>query len=659
MSTLQSVLLCLALMLSGTGQQSPAQTDLAHLREILHDKQDPRNQSQAALLLLQSPSPEAEEIIRAGLKQTGAEDVFTALAAALRLTHDARFGDELFAALIGGKPAVRQAAETTLAEVADATLLRRFRLFVEDAKADWNARQAIMAVLGRNGRREAVVILLDQLSSTEDKLRQAAADALAEATGQTYGLDVNRWQSWWDVHKEMTSEHWLEERLAYQASRARRLQGELDQARAQIVRMHQQLFSRLPAGDRLSMVQSLADATDAALRALAIGMALELLPTADAVGQRCLADLLLHCCADGSAEIQKAAVLALGQSNDGRAFDKLLDLLTRGSTTLRGAAAHALARQIKGSGRDALTRQRRVIPALQKALDDPNLEVVVEAAESLGALGAPEAGPVLTVLLRHPSASVRQTAALALERVADISIVDGLLQALDDSDATVRFSLVGALGHAAGTGHTVGPEQRARLLAHLEGVFLRDGDPGVRSRAATVLGDCGSVAMMPTLWRRVQANEDVRVQEKAWAAIQEILVRSGNPDLIQEWDRLLIESKQGQRRLQLLTEVYTRWQKRDETRKVVPAVQEALIQAQLDEGKWLAALPLVRDALATAASDSEIDRRLQWLLAVGQRAMKEGNRQEALHVVREAQPFTARRPGLAGEFEKLEKLAKP
>src|ERR1700730_16250368 len=31
MSTLQSVLLCLALMLSGTGQPSPAQTDLAHL----------------------------------------------------------------------------------------------------------------------------------------------------------------------------------------------------------------------------------------------------------------------------------------------------------------------------------------------------------------------------------------------------------------------------------------------------------------------------------------------------------------------------------------------------------------------------------------------------------------------------------------------------
>ena len=75
-----------------------------------------------------------------------------------------------------------------------------------------------------------------------------------------------------------------------------------------------------------------------------------------------------------------------------------------------------------------------MIPALQKALDDPSLEVVVEAAESLGTLGAPEAGPVLTVLLRHPSRSARQTAALALERVADVGVLDGLLQALDDPE---------------------------------------------------------------------------------------------------------------------------------------------------------------------------------------------------------------------------------
>src|SRR5204863_2809150 len=135
---------------------------------------------------------------------------------------------------------------------------------------------------------------------------------------------------------------------------------------------------------------------------------------------------------------------------DGRAFDRLRFLLQRGPSPVRAAAARSLAQQARGNGAEAQERQRQVVPPLQKALEDPALEVVVEAAEDLGALGVPEAGPVLTALLRHPSEPVRQTAAQALERVADAGILAGLLQALDDPAVNVRFSLVGALGHAAG-----------------------------------------------------------------------------------------------------------------------------------------------------------------------------------------------------------------
>src|SRR5206468_1024268 len=124
------------------------------------------------------------------------------------------------------------------------------------------------------------------------------------------------------------------------------------------------------------------------------------------------------------------------------------ELLEQGATPVRAAAARALAQRSHGTGAEAWVRQRQVIPALQKALDDSALEVVAEAAEGLGALGLPEAGPVLAVLLHHPSQQVRQTAALALERVADGSILDNLQEALDDPVVTVRFSLVAALSHA-------------------------------------------------------------------------------------------------------------------------------------------------------------------------------------------------------------------
>jgi len=139
----------------------------------------------------------------------------------------------------------------------------------------------------------------------------------------------------------------------------------------------------------------------------------------------------------------------------------------------------------------------------------------------------------------------------------------------------------------------------------------------------------------------------------------EIIIRSGNLELLQEWDRTLCDARQESRRIPLLTEAATRWQKREETKKSVTLVQETLVQAQLSQGKWLPVRPIVRELLAAAATDNETDRRLRWLLAIGQLALKEGNRQEAQRVVREAQPYLSKRTDLTVEFEKLDREAKP
>jgi hypothetical protein len=193
----------------------------------------------------------------------------------------------------------------------------------------------------------------------------------------------------------------------------------------------------------------------------------------------------------------------------------------------------------------------------------------------------------------------------------------------------------------------------------LEEVLLRDADPGVRSRAATVLGECGATTVLPTLWGRILASEDARVQEKAWTALIEILCRACNLDLLRQWDGRLVDTRQGARRLQLLTEVYTRWLKRDDTKSLASTLVESLIGTQIDQGKWAAAYPLVHELLGRPADDHEMEKRLRWLLAVGEQALKEGNRPETLRVVQDAQPFLARRPGLTSEFERLEKLVKP
>ncbi|HZT80351.1 MAG TPA: HEAT repeat domain-containing protein [Gemmataceae bacterium] len=651
-------LLVLSLGIAWPTPPAPPAADVAPLREALFDSRHPLRQSQAALLLVLSAAPEAEEVIRKGLRQGGPPEVFAALAEAVRLRQDGRFAEELTAALAGGPAPVRQAAADALAATASPAVIRRLQALAEDRAADPAARQAALAALGRSGRKAAIVPLLDALSAREETVRQAAADALADLTGMAYGHDVGRWRAWWESHKDQTEQRWLRERLAYQSSRAERLEADLERARGQVVRLHQQLYARLPAADRLNHLQSMAGADDAAVRGLAAAWASELLPAADAAGQRFLADVLLRLSRDGSAEVQRAAVLALGRVTDPRAFDRLRALVRSGPAPVRAAAARSLAQQARGDGPEAKARQRQVVPALQKALDDPALEVVVEAAEDLGALGVPEAGPVLAALLRHPSEPVRQTAALALERVADAALTDALLEALDDPAAKVRFSLVGALGRAVGNGRALSAARRQKLLARLEGLLARDADPGVRSRAATVLGECGTPAQLPTLWQRALAAEDSRVQEKAWSAVVEIVTRSGDPGLLAEWDRKLAEAKQGPRRAQLLAEAYLRWQKRDDRKAEAVSAAEALVRAQLDQGKWAAAFPVVRDLLGRAAGDAEMDRRLRWLLAVGELALKEGNRAEATRACQEARPFLAGQKTLAADFEKLEKQAR-
>ena len=124
-----------------------------------------------------------------------------------------------------------------------------------------------------------------------------------------FGQDVRRWRDWWKRHKDQPNEHWLEERLAYQTTRATRLDADLARARAQVVQLHQQLYGRLPVADRLGHVVELLEQEDPALRALAANWGAELWPTADAVGQRTLQEALLRLSRDGNPEVQRLAVV--------------------------------------------------------------------------------------------------------------------------------------------------------------------------------------------------------------------------------------------------------------------------------------------------------------------------------------------------------------
>ncbi|HBI46391.1 MAG TPA: hypothetical protein DDY78_26600 [Planctomycetales bacterium] len=659
MQAISPILIGLGLLLPAADAVRPPEADPARLQETLRDRRDPAGQSQAALLLVQCPTEDAEIAVRQALEQTEEVDVFSVLAGAVRLCQDDRFAEELLAALRSVRPVVRQAAAEALAVLPHAALTSRLKDTAADDKLELPVRQAALWVLGRSGRKDAAPILLEHLEGDNEALQGCAADALADLAGQNFGVDAARWREWWGRHKDMSNERWLEMRLACQTSRVRRLEGDVERARMQVLRLQQQVYTRLPVADRTNYIQLALEQDDPMVRALAGHWALELLAGADASQQKVLVQVLFRLSHDGAVEVQRAAVLGLGRVSDPAVFERLKTLVGQGRPPVRAAAARALAQQAREEGPDSKARREEVVPVLRKALDDSALEVVVEAAEGLEALGALNAAPVLAGLLHHHSEAVRQTAAQALERVADGAVLNDLMTALDDASPTVRFSLVGALAHAARDGGGLSDEQQKQVLGRLETMLQHDPDAGVRSRTATALSECGSPAQLAALWRCVTAGEDGRVQEKAWQAFLEIAARSGSLPLAQEWDHTMASAKQGPRRLQFLMEMQTRWQKRTETKAAAISAQELLVQAQLDLGKWAAAFPQVRDLLSRPGSETEMDQRLRWLLAVGEQALQEGGRAEALRAVQEARPYLPRAGALAEAFDKLEKQASP
>lgn len=651
-------LLTLLLLGSVGPANEPPPPDPVRLREMLHDRQQPRLQSQAALMLVLDQNTDAEEIVRRGLKQTDSPEVFAALTSALRLSRDVRFRPELFAAFTTGQPAFRQSAAAALAELMDAHILQRLEVLLEDRKIELPVRQLALATLGRYGRKRAAAVLVEQLSHDQEAIRRTASETLTTLTGRAYGLDVVRWREWWDECKDLSEERWLEERFDHQGSRLRRLESDLERTRAQVLRLQEQLYLRLPHADRLGHVLGLVDQEEPALRILAVQWSGELLPATNTVGQVALTDVLLRFSQDGAVEVQQAAVQTLGKVHDSRAMERLLVLLREGLPSVRQAAATSLAQQARGQNAEARARQRPIVPALRNALKDKAVEVVVAAAEGLGSLGVPEAGPVLTELLAYPSASVRQAASQALERIADLSLLNGLLQAVDDPVVTVRFRLVGAIRQAIGDGRALSDEQRRDAVAGLERLLSRDPDPGVRSRAASVLGTFAPPSVLAALWRRLAPTEDSRVQEKAWTAFVDILARAGNAELVLEWEQTLLRENQPQRGLNLLTEICTRWQKREEPAAALTPIQDVLVRHHLDQGKWSAALPHLRELLARPASESDLQKRLRWLLKVGQELLREENRKDAQRAAQTALSRRDRLGPLAEAFEDLEKRSR-
>jgi HEAT repeat protein len=633
-----------------------AAIEVARLKELLYQRDRTQEQGQAAMLLVQSSAPEAQTIVRDGLRRHDRTDVFQALASAIRLWREARYIPLLLQALTSDQLAIRQSAMEALAAQAPKVVTPFLLSLAEDSSASFQARQAAIGVLGRSFHKAAVAALLKLLGSDTLAIRQAAAAALQEISGQVHGPDALAWQTWWQPYKDLSDEAWLVTRTALLSDRSRRLSEELSRTENALLQAHQQLLSKIPPTDRASYFRSLAQVDFPALRTQAVIWIGDALKESSAPGLKAHIDLLLQLSRDGNEAVQRQAVLTLENVDDPRAFDRLLELLQAGTSSIRTAAARSLGRFGASKTSISAEQRKRAAAALEQALNDSSLSVVASAAESIGAIQAPQAGPLLMNLLKHHDDGVRQAAALALENIATLEILSAIYLGLEDASPQVRFALVGAIGRIGGK-EKLGDVQLGDLLKRLAQVLTHDTDPGVRSRAATVIGDVGSPAELPLLWLRVRAQEDNRVQLRAWSAMLEILARAQSAPLLAQWEQTLTELNENPRRTLMFTELRDRWSKQDVPKPLLEATAGGLVRALLAERKWQQAAPLAVELTRKAGNEADRRERLRWILVACTHGLNDRQPQEVLRIIKEVEEWLPEAKELGAEFADVRRRA--
>jgi HEAT repeat protein len=133
----------------------------------------------------------------------------------------------------------------------------------------------------------------------------------------------------------------------------------------------------------------------------------------------------------------------------------------------------------------------RALGPLEARLADDDPEVVAAAAEFAGLTGSPQAGALLTPLLRHPADLVREAALVGLAELGGRDAVRPALLALKDESVAVRLAAVRVV--AAGGE----PAASAVLIRRLE----QEPDEGVQAELLRAIGRLGAPEALDVLAR--------------------------------------------------------------------------------------------------------------------------------------------------------------
>ena len=489
----------------------------------------------AAHVLIEKDTPEARAVLLQVLSSPAPSEATRAVLEVLasRGTADAALVDPLFKLLESDDADIRRAAADAFgAYQGSQKVLDGLEALASGTSAPVGSRLAAVEALGGLFDKRAVAILVDLTATVAPEVGQAAAGALAEMTGRSdLPPTADAWQRWWQERRDEPEHQLL-------AGFVRRFRDTLAERTAQLEDVRARLLDHLTdqyeaaeTKEKVALaVKHLAD-TVPAVRTLGARQAARIAPAALAAangsGKKVYPELvsaLLGRVDDASPAVRAAVAEALAAWREATAGPVLLARLAKETVPETRAA---LAAAVGG------LRVVKAVEPLVAMLGAPNQVEVVAAAGALGTVGDRNGGdpkavaPALESLVRLARTAgppaVRESACLALAKIAPPSAEKVLAAALDDPQPSVRYAAAQGIGNLEEVG--------AGTVGALVG-RLQDKDKGVRQAAAAALAQVGGDKAAAEMAARLQpdAEAEPAVRNALWDAIRALAEAASSPE---------------------------------------------------------------------------------------------------------------------------------
>lgn len=513
-----------------------ADAELTRLRDFLTGSDRTfATRRDAARVLIEKESPEARAVLLEVLSSPASSEATRAVLEVLasRAAADPALVDPLFNLLESDDADIRRAAAGAFgAYQGDEKVLAGLKVLASGTSAGTGARLAAVAALARLLDKRAIATLVDLTDTPAREVASAAADALAEMTGRAdVPPTAEAWKRWWQARRDEPESRLLAGLVRRFRDTLKQRTAQLEEVRNRLLKQLTVLYESAEAKEKANLALAhLADAVPA-VRTLGAHQAARLAPAAlaapNGTGKKAYPELvssLMNHIDDVSPPVRAAVAEALAAWRQKTAGPVLLARLAKETVPETRAALAAAMGNLHVA---------QAVDTLVAMLEAPNQVEVVGAAGALGQIGDRNGGqpeavkPALDPLGRLARtagpAAVRESACLALAKIAPPSAEKVLAAALDDPQPSVRYTAAQGIGNL----DEVGSKTVAALVARLQ-----DKDKGVRQAVAAALAQVGGAEAAAEMATRLKPDVETEpaVRNALWDAIRALAEAASSPD---------------------------------------------------------------------------------------------------------------------------------